>query len=81
MDVTNAAEKTEWDHPAQVTRTPLSESVESVFDGNTVRSAEVTFRSGERTTFHTHGGIQVLYVTEGGGNRGDARRRARGIAR
>jgi quercetin dioxygenase-like cupin family protein len=27
----------------------------------------VTFRPGERTKFHTHEGIQVLYVTEGAG--------------
>ena len=37
------------------------------FGDNTVRSAEVTFRPGERTRFHTHDGIQVLYVTEGTG--------------
>ena len=67
MDVTNATEKTEWDHPVQVTTALLSESVESEFDGITVRSAEVTFRPGERTKFHTHAGAQVLYITEGDG--------------
>ncbi|RQG92472.1 cupin domain-containing protein [Natrarchaeobius chitinivorans] len=67
MDVTNTAEKTEWDHPVQVTTALLSESVESEFGGNTVRSAEVTFRPGERTKFHIHAGIQILYVTEGDG--------------
>lgn len=39
----------------------------SEFKGTTVRSAEVTFRPGERTKFHTHDGIQMLYVTEGTG--------------
>ncbi|WP_254533883.1 cupin domain-containing protein [Natrinema gelatinilyticum] len=67
MNVTNAAEKDEWDHPVQVTTALLSESVESEFDGNTVRSAEVTFRPGERTKFHTHAGVQILYITEGEG--------------
>ncbi|SEH18127.1 Cupin domain protein [Natronorubrum sediminis] len=67
MDVTNSAEKHEWDHQVQVTAALLSESVESEFDGNTVQSAEVTFRPGERTKFHTHAGVQVLYVTEGEG--------------
>ncbi|GAB3030973.1 cupin domain-containing protein [Natronobiforma cellulositropha] len=67
MDVTNTGEKNEWDHPVQVTTALLSESVESEFDGNTVHSAEVTFRPGERTTFHTHAGVQILYVTEGEG--------------
>ena len=37
------------------------------FEDVTVRSAEVTFRPGERTRWHTHDGIQVLYVTEGPG--------------
>lgn len=41
--------------------------VKSELDGKTVRSAEVTFRPGERTKFHTHEGIQILYVTEGTG--------------
>ncbi|MCU4924576.1 cupin domain-containing protein [Halobacteria archaeon AArc-dxtr1] len=67
MNVTNAAKKNEWDHPVQETLALLSESVEGEFDGNTVRSAEVTFRPGERTKFHTHSGVQVLYVTEGEG--------------
>lgn len=67
MNVTNSTEKNEWDHPVQVSAALLSESVESEFDGNTVRSAEVTFRPGERTKFHTHVGVQVLYITEGDG--------------
>ena len=37
------------------------------FEGHTVRSAEVTFRPGERTKWHVHDGIQVLYVTGGEG--------------
>ena len=41
--------------------------VSSEFEGNTVRSAEVTFRPGERTRWHTHDGVQVLYVTAGEG--------------
>ncbi|WIV68481.1 cupin domain-containing protein [Natrialbaceae archaeon AArc-T1-2] len=67
MDVTNTAEPTEWEHPVQVSTALLSESVESEFDGNAVRSAAVTFRPGERTKFHTHAGVQVLYVIEGEG--------------
>jgi quercetin dioxygenase-like cupin family protein len=67
MNVTNSAEKHEWDHSVQVSAALLSESVESEFDGNTVRSAEVTFRPGEWTNFHTHAGVQVLYITEGEG--------------
>lgn len=41
--------------------------VSDEFEGTTVRSAEVTFRPGERTKFHVHDGIQVLYVTDGTG--------------
>ena len=67
MNVTNSTKKNEWDHPVQVSAALLSESVESEIDGNTVRSAEVTFRPGERTKFHTHAGVQILYVTEGDG--------------
>ena len=63
----NSTEKREWDHPVQASAALLSESVESEFDGNTVRLAEVTFRAGERTKFHTHAGVQVLYITEGEG--------------
>lgn len=43
------------------------EGLSSEFKDNTVRSSEVTFRPGERTKFHTHEGIQVLYVTDGTG--------------
>ncbi len=45
----------------------LREGLASEFDDTTVRSSEVTFRPGERTKFHTHDGIQLLYVTEGTG--------------
>lgn len=62
-----SADRDESDHPAQVTTALVSDSVSSEFDGNTVRSVEVTFRPGERTRFHTHAGVQVLYVTEGDG--------------
>jgi quercetin dioxygenase-like cupin family protein len=69
MDVTNipSADREESDHPGQVTTALVSDGVSSEFDGNTVRSVEVTFRPGERTKFHTHPGVQVLYVTEGEG--------------
>lgn len=69
MDVTNipSADREESNHPAQVTTALVSDGVSSEFDGNTVRAVEVTFRPGERTKFHTHAGVQVLYVTEGEG--------------
>lgn len=69
MDVTNipSADREESDHPGQVTTALVSDGVSSEFNGNTVRSVEVTFRPGERTKFHTHAGVQVLYVTEGEG--------------
>lgn len=41
--------------------------VSTEFEGMTVRSAEVSFRPGERTRWHTHEGVQVLYVTGGEG--------------
>lgn len=59
------AEPTE--HPVQVGTPLLSDGVESAFDDTTVSAAEVTFRPGERTKFHAHEGVQVLYVTEGPG--------------
>ena len=73
MDVTNlpSADRDESDHPVQVGTPLLSEGVESAFDGVTVRSAEVTFRPGERTKFHAHAGVQILYVTEGIGRIGN----------
>lgn len=67
MDVTDSVEKHGWDHPVQLTAALLWESIEIEFDGNTVRSAEVTFRPDERTPFHTNAGVQVLYVIEGEG--------------
>ena len=69
MDVTNvpSADREESDHPVQVGSPLVSEGVESAFDGTTVNAAEVTFRSGERTKFHAHAGVQILYVTEGVG--------------
>ena len=69
MDVTNlpSADREESDHPVQVGSPLVSEGVESAFDGITVRSAEVTFHPGERTKFHAHAGVQILYVTEGPG--------------
>jgi quercetin dioxygenase-like cupin family protein len=45
----------------------LREGLSGEFKDNTVRASEVTFRPGERTKFHTHEGLQVLYVTEGEG--------------
>jgi quercetin dioxygenase-like cupin family protein len=67
MDVTNvpSADRDESDHPVQVGSPLLSDGVESAFDGVTVRSAEVTFRPGERTKFHAHAGVQILYITGG----------------
>ena len=62
-----SADRDESDHPAQVTTALVSDGISSEFDENTVRATEVTFRPGERTKFHTHAGIQVLYVTEGDG--------------
>jgi quercetin dioxygenase-like cupin family protein len=69
MDMINipSADREESDHPGQVTTALVSDGVSSEFDGNTVRSVEVTFRPGERTKFHTHAGVQILYVTEGDG--------------
>jgi len=69
MDVTNlpTAENHVSNHPVQETTSLVSEGVSSQFDGISVRSTEVTFRPGERTKFHTHPGVQVLYVTAGEG--------------
>lgn len=69
MDVTNipSAETEESDHPVQETTVLLSEGVSSEFDGTSVTASEVTFRPEERTKFHTHDGVQVLYVTSGEG--------------
>jgi quercetin dioxygenase-like cupin family protein len=69
MDVTNlpSADREETDHPVQVGSPLIADGVESAFDGTTVGAAEVTFRPGERTKFHTHAGVQILYVTGGVG--------------
>lgn len=69
MDVTNvpSADREESDHSVQVGSPLVSEGVESAFDGASVTAAEVTFRPGERTKFHAHAGVQILYVTEGSG--------------
>lgn len=69
MDVTNvpSADREESDHPVQVGSPLVSEGIESAFDGTSVTAAEVTFRPGERTKFHAHAGVQILYVTEGVG--------------
>jgi len=69
MDVTNipSADREESDHPVQETTALVSDGLSTEFDGISIRSVEVTFRPGERTKFHTHAGVQVLYVTEGNG--------------
>ncbi|WP_435065347.1 cupin domain-containing protein [Halobaculum sp. EA56] len=67
MDVTNvpSADREETDHPVQVGSPLISDGVESAFNGVSVNAAEVTFRPGERTRFHAHAGVQILYVTKG----------------
>jgi len=69
MDVTNipAADREESDHPVQIGSPLVADDAESAFDGVTARSAEVTFRPGERTRFHAHAGVRIRYVTEGPG--------------
>jgi len=69
MDVTSlhSADSEETDHPVQVGTPLLSAGVESAFDGVDVNAAQVTFRPGERTKFHAHAGVQILYVTGGTG--------------
>jgi len=69
MDVTSlpSADSEETDHPVQVGTPLLSDGVESAFDGVGASAAEVTFRPGERTKFHAHAGVQILYVTDGVG--------------
>lgn len=73
MDVmtTPPSGREETDHPVQVGSPLISDSVESAFDGVSVSAAEVTFRPGERTKFHVHDGVQILYVTEGVGTVGN----------
>jgi quercetin dioxygenase-like cupin family protein len=69
MQVTNipSTEPQEMDSEVQESTALWRKGVKSELDGKTVRSAEVTFRPGERTKFHTHEGIQILYVTGGTG--------------
>jgi quercetin dioxygenase-like cupin family protein len=69
MEVTSipSAEPEEMDSDVQESTALRRGGLASEFGGNTVRSAEVTFRPGERTKFHTHEGIQILYVTDGTG--------------
>jgi quercetin dioxygenase-like cupin family protein len=69
MQVTRipTTDPTEMDGPVQESTALLREGVSTEYEDKTVRSSEVTFRPGERTKFHTHEGVQVLYVTEGTG--------------
>ena len=69
MQVTSipSADPEEMDGDVQESTALKKEGLSSEFKDNTVRSSEVTFRPGERTKFHTHEGIQLLYVTEGTG--------------
>lgn len=69
MDVTRipANEAQELDSDVQESSALKRAGLSTEFDGNTVRSAEVTFRPGERTKWHTHTGVQMLYVTAGSG--------------
>ena len=62
-----SAETNVLEHPVQESAVLLTEGVSSEFDGNSVRASEVTFRAGERTKWHTHDGVQILYVTHGEG--------------
>jgi quercetin dioxygenase-like cupin family protein len=69
MEVTtiSSTDPVEMDGDVQESAALLREGLRSEFKDNTVRASEVTFRPGERTKFHTHEGIQMLYVTEGTG--------------
>ena len=69
MDVTSipSTDPVEMDGDVQESTALLREGLRGEFEDNTVRASQVTFRPGERTKFHTHDGIQVLYVTEGTG--------------
>lgn len=69
MEVTTipSTDPVEMDGDVQDSTALLREGLSGEFKDNTVRASEVTFRPGERTKFHTHEGIQVLYVTEGTG--------------
>ena len=69
MEVTSipSTDTVVMDGDVQESTALLREGLRGEFKDNTVRASEVTFRPGERTKFHTHEGIQVLYVTEGTG--------------
>lgn len=69
MEVTSipSTDPEEMDGAVQESTALLREGLAGEFKDNTVRASEVTFRPGERTRFHTHEGIQVLYVTDGTG--------------
>ncbi|EMA06377.1 cupin domain-containing protein [Haloferax denitrificans] len=69
MDVTHipSAETEVLEHPVQESTVLLTKGVASAFDGTSVSASEVTFRAGERTKWHTHDGVQILYVTHGTG--------------
>ncbi|WP_414836290.1 cupin domain-containing protein [Candidatus Nanohalococcus occultus] len=67
MKVASTSEKQELEHPVQVGTPLISEPVSGEFENTGVDAAEVTFRPGERTKFHTHAGVQILYITEGKG--------------
>lgn len=83
MEVTHipSTETDEMVSDVQQSSALVREGLRSEFEDNTVRSAEVTFRPGERTKFHTHDGVQILYVTDGTGlvsNREEERRVSEG---
>lgn len=63
----STSEAEEMSSEVQESTALLREGFASEFMDTTVRTGEVSFRSGERTKFHTHDGIQILYVTEGFG--------------
>lgn len=69
MEVTRIpeSEPEEMDSDVQESTALKRAGFSTEYDGKTVRSSEVTFRPGERTKFHTHDGIQILYVTDGEG--------------
>lgn len=69
MQVTNFSSSAEEvnDHPVLEPSALMSNELSDEFDGISVGASEVTFRPGERTTFHTHDGVQILYVTGGNG--------------
>jgi quercetin dioxygenase-like cupin family protein len=69
MDVTNipSSDTEVLEPPVQESAVLLTKGITGEFDGNSVSASEVTFRAGERTKWHTHDGVQVLYDTHGEG--------------